>query len=186
MKSFYKWVKDVYHGSLFSEAKSIPTGEIIAYHGDQERLNLGWRGLFFATSSKKLACYYGPWVHKISFSLDKPLIIDARGSEYSHIKERFSTDHLGSLAMKKDFDGVLFKNVVEGNYPESSTVYIVFETGGIRLLGTAKVHQNAPMGVKNRFVDWETDDYNSYEEHKNKGTLDVLALAYPGVPTKAF
>lgn len=171
---------------LFYEAKSAPTGEIIAYHGGEERLSLMWRGLFFATSSKKLACYYGKWVHKVSFSLDKPLMIDAKGSSWMDIRGRLSTDQLGSLALAKGYDGVVVNNVVEGNFPMDSTVYIIFEMNRIRLLGTAKVHQNNLGGVINRFVDWETDDYGTYKKHEKKGSLDVLAVAYPEVPTKAF
>lgn len=170
-----------------SEAKSIPTGEIIAYHGGAKNLVLGWKidpkakygGFpFFATSSKKLACYYGDWVHQVAFTLKKPLIIDAKGDRWNSIKGGFSTDEIGFLAFEKGYDGVVINDLFE-DYGYISTVYMVFDTSKIKILGSALVHKGYGG---NKFVDFETEGGQSHKKY-SKYILDIV---YPGVPVNAF
>lgn len=168
--------------------KGVAAG-VVAYHGnrsgDLTRFERSPHP-FFATTSKKLACYYGNFVYKVAFSLRNPFVFDAKGSSWLDLEVpdegRHSTDSLGLWARDKGHDGVVAYNVLEGNYPIESTVYLVFDASVVSVLGSAKVHELRGGGVKNRLVDWDTDSLKRHEKQDS----EILALAFPEIPHKAF
>ena len=141
---FSNYIKEKY--SIKNNVLNKNGKPLIVYHGDRENIkkfnvpiNKYVMG-FFTTTSKDVAKYFGKQIYSMNLIMNKPFIIDAEDNNYLDIKvpkqmrkdiistiETVDVDLISSWAYKNGYDGVIIKNVVEGNgNTKTSDVYIVF------------------------------------------------------------
>src|SRR5208282_3579690 len=144
-KSFPKSEKE----PLFPEDKE-KTAKIAkqygpVYHGtyrewsDKIQLDQYKIGKFF-TSDPLVAQAYGSFVYECYLTINKPFVVDAKGSSYSSIPtpealkgwvaegmDEVDTDNIADYASKHGYDGVIIKNVVELHHQVEADDYIMFK-----------------------------------------------------------
>ncbi len=139
----------VYHGS--------PHSDIEAFEPPRHRRRV--TGFFF-TSSEEVAGEYGTSVYPVYLYANNPLVVDAKGADWSEIPQRAvlggwdeenveaardilsdddggytSTDRIAELAEHFGFDGAVIKNVIDsssGDTYKPTTVYVVFDSTQIK------------------------------------------------------
>jgi hypothetical protein len=77
-----------------------------------------------------------PGLYQTYLSIQKPLVIDAEGSEWDNLnyKGRRSTDEIVALAETEGYDGVIFHDIIDCNRHEcqKGNVYVVFKPSQIK------------------------------------------------------
>lgn len=130
------------------EAHYLTEAPIVAYHGTDSKFDrydtskLGsMRGKtpsnmagFFFSDNKEVAQSFGKYLMSAQLDIKKPLIIDAKGKNYSEFKHKLND--ILSKVDKKKYDGVIIKNYVDSmeDEPQSSTQYVVFNPEQIKIV----------------------------------------------------
>lgn len=104
-------------------------------------------GKFFS-SDALVAQAYGSFVHECYLTINKPLIVDAKGENYSSIPtpkalkgwvgagvDTVDTDNIADFASKHGYDGVIVKNVIELHHQVEADDYIVFNPSQVKVKG---------------------------------------------------
>src|SRR5208282_2177754 len=123
------------------------------YHGtyrewsDKIQLDQYKIGKFF-TSDPLVAQAYGSFVYECYLTINKPFVVDAKGSSYADIPtpkalrgkdgrvtDLMDTDNIAEYAYKNGYDGAIIKNVVELHHQVKADDYIVFKPNQIKVKG---------------------------------------------------
>jgi GNAT superfamily N-acetyltransferase/8-oxo-dGTP pyrophosphatase MutT (NUDIX family) len=126
------------------------------YHGtyqewsDKIQIDQYKIGKFFS-SDPLVAQAYGSFVHECYLTMNKPLIVDAKGSGYFHIPtpkamrgwvaegmDKVDTDLICKFAYKKGYDGVIIKNVIELHHESLADDYVVFKPNQVKRKGVVE------------------------------------------------
>ncbi len=182
-------VADVAHGSggksfpklekepLFPEDKEEEKTAKVAkqygpvYHGtyrewsDKIQIDQYKIGKFFS-SDPLVAQAYGTFVHECYLTMNKPFIVDAKGSGYSSIPtpkklkgwvaegmDEVDTDIIAKYAYENGYDGAIIKNVYELHHQSLADDYIVFKPTQIKRKG---------------IIEPEIDPYTANKYHKQE------------------
>lgn len=147
---------DELYGEIMSPEKiKLKEHTYIGYHGSGQ--NYGFEVLkvplnkykigFFLTSGKNMAKSFGKIIYKYKITLNSPLIVNAKFRRYNSIftpdimknwatTKTVDIDLIAEFAYKsKKYDGVIIKNVYEGNVTsqdEVTTVYVVFNKNNLK------------------------------------------------------
>jgi hypothetical protein len=110
-----------------------------------------YSGIRFFTSNPKTASFFGKNVYKAEIFLENPFVVDAMGNRWSEIPippkmkkykvDKFHSSHptrvvdtdlIVEWSHKKDYDGVIIKNVLEGmGNTEIADDYVIFDTNNV-------------------------------------------------------
>jgi hypothetical protein len=114
----------VYHGTehQFSEF------EIGMHHGIVSSRPSGY---IFLTSNKWNAGFYGDRVLTVEVTMHNPLVIEQL-ERYETVKDCADRAMLASFREEADYDGVIVRNVIDGD--TESDVYVVWDTEQLRIV----------------------------------------------------
>ena len=170
-KSFPKLEKTPLFPEEKKEAGKVAKQYGPVYHGthrewsDEIQIDQYKIGKFFS-SDPLVAQAYGTFVHECYLTMNKPLIVDAKGSGYSSIPtpkklkgwvaegmDTVDTDILAKYAYENGYDGAIIKNVYELHHESLADDYIVFK----------------PTQVKQKgIIEPEIDPYTANKYHKQE------------------
>ena len=119
----------------------------IVYHGTNNKFNLfdlkylgsergktpsNLRGFYFS-DNKDVAKSFGKYLLTAEIFFRNPLIINAKGKNYSEFKHKLNDIILN---LNKKYDGIIIKDYVDSmsDNPQSSTQYVVFNINQIRII----------------------------------------------------
>ena len=166
------------------------------YHGtyrewsDKIQIDQYKIGKFFS-SDPLVAQAYGSFVYECHLTMNKPFVVDAKGSGYSSIPtpkklkgwtdiDHVDTDIIAKYAYENGYDGAIIKNVHELHHQSLADDYIVFKPNQVKMRGIVEPEISPYTANKYHKQElqrrWERD-HPEYAEEKTSSVEEDVADA---------